>query len=71
MKKVLTEIQNGTFAESGFAEDKAGRVNFKRMKDAYASHPIEKVGTALRAMMPWLKKKAWTARPSNNPLPPD
>jgi hypothetical protein len=27
------------------------------MKDAYASHPIEKVGATLRAMMPWLKKK--------------
>ena len=44
MKKVLTEIQNGTFARNWIAEDKAGRANFKRMKDAYASHPIEKSG---------------------------
>jgi ketol-acid reductoisomerase len=57
MKKVLTEIQNGTFAKNWIAEDKAGRPNFKRMKEAYAAHPIEKVGAALRAMMPWLKKK--------------
>jgi len=57
MKKVLAEIQNGTFARNWIAEDKAGRANFKRMKDAYANHPIEKVGATLRAMMPWLKKK--------------
>jgi ketol-acid reductoisomerase len=57
MKKVLTEIQNGTFAKQWIAEDKAGRKNFTRMKEAYASHNIEKVGAALRAMMPWLKKK--------------
>jgi len=57
MKKVLAEIQNGKFAKEWIAEDKAGRPNFKRMKDAYANHPIEKVGAVLRGMMPWLKKK--------------
>jgi ketol-acid reductoisomerase len=57
MKKILAEIQSGAFAKAWIAEDKAGRANFKRLKDAYANHPIEKVGAALRAMMPWLKKK--------------
>ena len=57
MKKILGEIQNGSFAKQWIAEDKAGRPNFKRMKDAYANHSIEKVGAVLRAMMPWLKKK--------------
>jgi ketol-acid reductoisomerase len=57
MKKILSEIQSGVFARAWIAEDKAGRANFKRMKDAYANHPIEKVGAVLRAMMPWLKKK--------------
>ena len=57
MKKVLGEIQNGKFAKEWIAEDKAGRANFKRMKDSYANHPIEKVGAVLRSMMPWLKKK--------------
>src|SRR5580704_13534985 len=57
MKKILKEIQSGEFAKEWIAEDKAGRKNFTRMKEAYASHPIEKVGAALRAMMPWLKKK--------------
>jgi ketol-acid reductoisomerase len=27
------------------------------LKEGYATHPIEKVGATLRAMMPWLKKK--------------
>ena len=57
MKKILGEIRSGAFAKAWIAEDKAGRANFKRMKDAYANHPIEKVGAVLRAMMPWLKKK--------------
>jgi ketol-acid reductoisomerase len=57
MKKILGEIQSGAFAKEWLAEDKAGRPNFKRMKEAYASHPIEKVGAALRAMMPWIKKR--------------
>src|ERR1051326_68031 len=57
MKKILGEIQSGAFAKEWIAEDKAGRKNFTRMKEAYAAHPIEKVGATLRAMMPWLKKK--------------
>lgn len=57
MKKILSEIQSGAFAKEWIAEDKAGRKNFTRMKDAYANHPIEKVGAELRGMMPWLQKK--------------
>ncbi len=57
MKKILGEIQSGAFAKEWIAEDKAGRKNFTRLKEAYATHPIEKVGAVLRGMMPWLKKK--------------
>jgi ketol-acid reductoisomerase len=57
MKKILAEIQSGAFAKEWIAEDKAGRKNFTRAKEAYAAHPIEKVGAVLRGMMPWLKKK--------------
>jgi len=57
MKKILGEIQSGAFAKEWIAEDKAGRPNFKRLQEAYANHPIEKVGTQLRAMMPWIKKR--------------
>lgn len=57
MKKILGEIQSGAFAKEWIAEDKAGRKNFTRLKDSYATHPIEKIGATLRAMMPWLKKR--------------
>src|SRR6185369_10955402 len=76
MKKILGEIQSGAFAKEWIAEDKAGRPNFKTMKQAYAEHQIEKVGATLRAMMPWLKKRGMdrSAAPQNkavndNPLP--
>jgi len=39
------------------------------MKDAYANHPIEKVGAVLRSMMPWLKKKGMDRNaPAKNPV---
>jgi len=57
MKKILQEIQNGSFAKEWIAEDKAGRSKFNAMHKAYADHPIEKVGGVLRGMMPWLQKK--------------
>ena len=57
MKKILQEIQSGAFAKEWIAEDQAGRPRFKALRQALAEHPIEKVGAALRAMMPWLKKK--------------
>ena len=56
MKKILTEIQEGTFAKEWIAENQNGRGNFLAMRQAAQDHPIEKVGAELRAMMPWLKK---------------
>jgi ketol-acid reductoisomerase len=56
MKKVLKEIQDGTFARNWLLENRAaGRVNFLMQRQLHAEHPIEKVGKRLRAMMPWLK----------------
>ncbi len=57
MKKILTEIQNGDFAKTWIAENKAGRRKFLAMRAEAADQPIEKVGAELRAMMPFLKKK--------------
>ncbi len=54
MKKVLTDIQDGTFAAKWVEESKAGRPNFLRLEAAGHDHPIEKVGAELRAMMPWI-----------------
>jgi ketol-acid reductoisomerase len=54
MKKILGEIQSGDFAREWIAENENGRPNFNRMRDAAAAHPIEKVGSELRSMMPWI-----------------
>ena len=54
MKKILTEIQTGQFADEWVAESESGRANYHRMQEEGKAHPIEKVGAELRAMMPWI-----------------
>jgi ketol-acid reductoisomerase len=56
MRRILKEIQSGRFARQWIAENRAGRANYKRMLAADLKHPIEKVGAALRARMPWLNQ---------------
>ena len=56
MKKILTEIQDGTFAREWIAEWHEGATNFKAMRKKDHDHKIEKVGADLRAMMEWLPK---------------
>lgn len=57
MKKVLQEIQDGTFATKWISENKAGgRAHFLGMRRLESEHQIEKVGAELRKMMSWLKK---------------
>ncbi|MPM53043.1 Ketol-acid reductoisomerase (NAD(+)) [bioreactor metagenome] len=57
MKKVLSEIQDGSFASMWIAENKAGgRAKFLATRAKEAEHPLEKVGAQLRSMMSWLKK---------------
>jgi len=56
MQAVLTDIQDGTFARNWIAENEAGMPDFKRMMAADLEHPIEKVGTDLRARMDWLQE---------------
>ncbi len=57
MKQVLTEIQTGQFAREFVLENIAGKPGFEAMRRREAEHPIESVGTELRAMFSWLKKK--------------
>lgn len=57
MKKVLSEIQEGTFARDFILECQAGYPSFKAKRRIEAAQPVEQVGTKLRALMPWLKKK--------------
>ncbi|MGA8162096.1 MAG: ketol-acid reductoisomerase [Acidobacteriaceae bacterium] len=54
MKKLLTEIQNGTFAKKWIEENKTGRKNFTQMRKNEAGLLVEKVGAELRAAMPFL-----------------
>ncbi len=54
MKKVLTEIQNGTFTRNWMLENKVNQTSFKATRARNAAHPIEEVGARLRAMMPWI-----------------
>ena len=55
MKRVLADIQDGTFARNFVAECEAGKPEMKKIRDRDAEHPIEKVGTGLRSMFSWLK----------------
>jgi ketol-acid reductoisomerase len=54
MKKILTEIQDGTFAAEWIEENRKGRQKFEELRAAGKAHPIETVGKSLRAMMPFV-----------------
>ncbi len=59
MRKILREIQDGTFASEFLTEmnpNGGRRTHFLAQRRMAAEHPIEKVGAQLRAMMSWLKK---------------
>ena len=57
MKKVLEEIQDGTFASEFIQEFNAGgKARFLATTRKEASHLLCKVGEELRNMMSWLKK---------------
>src|SRR3954464_3967186 len=51
MKKILGEIQDGTFAREWVAEDDNGRPNFTKLQREGQEHPIEQVGEKLRGLM--------------------
>ena len=53
MKKVLAEIQDGTFATNWIAENKNGRAHFNATRRLKAEHELEKVGKELRKMYSW------------------
>jgi ketol-acid reductoisomerase len=54
MKTVLAEVQSGKFANEWMDENAKGRPNFLAMRAKSAEHLIEKVGSELRKMMPWI-----------------
>ena len=65
MKRVLADIQSGRFARDWMLENKVNQASFKAMRKKMSEHPIEEVGTKLRAMMPWIKERALVDKTKN------
>ena len=61
MKKVLSEIQDGTFASKWISENKSGgRAHFNACREKEASHMLEKVGEELRELYSWNKEDKYS-----------
>ena len=61
MKKVLTEIQDGTFASKWISENKSGgRAHFNACREREAAHELEKVGEELRELYSWNKEDKYS-----------
>ncbi len=58
MDKVLSDIQDGTYAKNWIEENRNGRPNFDPRRNSELTHPIEEVGKELRKMMPFLDAKS-------------
>jgi ketol-acid reductoisomerase len=56
MRRILREIQDGTFTRELIAEDEAGRPNFAKYREQGSQHPIEETGRKLRSMMSWIDR---------------
>ncbi len=54
MGKILSEIQDGSYAQKWITENEEGRPWFKDKRKSEQAHLIEKVGEELRDMMPFL-----------------
>ncbi len=56
MRRILTEIQDGRFAQEWVTEDDNGRPNFTKLRAEGEQHPIEQVGARLRGLMSWIDR---------------
>ncbi|HXF95799.1 MAG TPA: ketol-acid reductoisomerase [Gemmatimonadales bacterium] len=56
MRRILADIQDGSFAKEWIAEGRTGFRRFRDLRRAAATHPIEEVGARLRAMIPWTEE---------------
>jgi ketol-acid reductoisomerase len=54
MKKILGEIQDGSFAAEWVKENEIGRPRYRELREAGKKHPIEDIGKKLRALMPFV-----------------
>jgi ketol-acid reductoisomerase len=55
MGRILTEIQDGSFAREFILENQAGSPRMHRLRQLNKEHGVEQVGTGLRDMMSWIK----------------
>ena len=53
MKKILSDIQDGTFAKDWLTENKVGAPHFRAMRRNAAEHEREKIGEELRKLYSW------------------
>lgn len=55
MKKILSDIQDGTFAKDFLLDmsDAGGQAHFKAMRNLHAEHPSEIVGADIRKLYSW------------------
>ena len=57
MKKLLADIQDGSFAKEWVEEWKSGGKKFKELEATERNHPVEKVGREIRRLMPFIDAK--------------
>ena len=57
MKKVLEEIQDGTFASKFITESNNGWAHFRAKRELEASHELEKVGAEIRELYSWSREE--------------
>lgn len=57
MKKILSEIKDGSFAKEWIEESSKGKPNLKKFEEKDKNHLIEKTGRKLRSMMDWIDDK--------------
>ena len=57
MRRLLANIQDGTFARNWITENESGRTAFECARRKDIAHPIETVGVELRRMMPFLQPR--------------
>ena len=53
MKKILSDIQDGSFAKEWLLENQVGCPHFNAMRQNEAEQPLEKVGAELRKLYSW------------------
>ena len=65
MSQLLAEIQSGAFAREWMNEHRNGKQRFSQLEEQNREHGIERVGTNLREMMPWLAESRLVDKTKN------